>query len=99
MLRTLIKSIETYVRNTAEDLRDLRHEQKLHYEDLRDDLQQMQADETEKVKYKFKEDLLAWVSRINYSSNFHAASMQSREDGGAGDWFIKGKEFEDWRQE
>lgn len=94
-----MKLIEAYVRNTADDLRDLRHDEKLHYEDLRDDLRQIRSDQNERAKYKSKKKILSWISQINYSSNFHAASIQIREEDGAGNWLIRCKEFEFWRRE
>jgi hypothetical protein len=94
----LLKSIETYVRNVAEDLRDIHEESKIHYQDLKDDLYSIRANEAETARAKAKADVLTWVSQVNYSSNFHAALLPTREDDESGDWFIDGQQFQEWSE-
>jgi len=80
----------------AEDLRDIHEESKIHYLDLKDDLSSMKSDSADTAKAKVKADVLTWVSQINYSSNFHAALLPTREEDKSGDWFIEGPQFNDW---
>jgi len=80
----------------AEDLHDIRGESKIHYQDLKDDLYSIRSNEAETARAKAKADLLMWVSQVDYSSNFHAALLPTREGDESGDWFIAGQQFQEW---
>lgn len=80
----------------AEDLYDMHEQGKLHYKDLKDDIQNIRSNDEEARRIKMKAELLSWVSQVNYSSNFDAAHLRTYENDQSGDWFLKGREFSDW---
>jgi hypothetical protein len=69
----------------------------LHYKDLKDDLQAIRSNDNEARRTKMKAALLSWISQVNYSSNFDAAQLRTYENDRSGDWFLKGRIFNNWR--
>lgn len=80
----------------AEDLHDMLEQRKIHYKDVKDDLENTQLNEEEARRAKAKADLLSWVSQVNYSSNYDAAQLRTCENDQSGDWFLKSRNFRDW---
>ncbi|KIX05471.1 uncharacterized protein Z518_06343 [Rhinocladiella mackenziei CBS 650.93] len=94
--RTLLKAIESYVRVVAGDLHDMREESKIQYKDLKQDLNSIRSAEVEATRTKKKADILSWISQVNYSSNYDAASLRTTQNDQTGDWFLKSRDFQDW---
>lgn len=95
-IRTLLKAIEQYIRTVAEDLHDMHKQGKLHYKDLKNELQGIRFNDEEVKRTKMKADLLSWVSQVNYSSNYDAAHLRTYDNDRSGDWFLEGRIFSDW---
>lgn len=95
-IRTLVKSIENYVRNVSQDLQDARLENKLHYDNITGQLHDIQTKQLDSTQIKLKADILTWISQSNYTTNYHAAREPAQHVDTSGDWFITGKTFQDW---
>ena len=94
-----MKSIETYVRNIADDLREARSEHQQQHDELLGEIKDVKNRENDAAQAKARTDILPWISKIDHNTNYHAALKPSlHSSDGAGDWFIKGSDFQEWIQ-
>ncbi len=80
----------------AEDLHDLREQEKIHYEDVKSSLKNMQSIDELRDKVQTKEKILKWICQVNYNSNLDAASRHVHKDDLSGAWLVESQTFTDW---
>jgi hypothetical protein len=71
-------------------------QEKIHYYDLKQDLNSIRSNEEDSRRAKAKLDLLSWISQVNYSSNYDAAQLRTYENDQSGRWFLESQKFRDW---
>jgi hypothetical protein len=101
--RTITKSIDAYIRDIRDDLQTLRLSNEESFSSLKKDVAEIRAitnvEEEERLKtaeQRFLEEVLAWVSTVDPSSNFRAAQRFLQAGDSSGSWLLKGSIFDDW---
>ena len=94
--RTLLKSIEAYVRTISQDLQELRFQNQNQIQHVRNELDTRKAAELDEQTSKTRAEILTWISQIDHSSNLSAALRHVLQEDSAGDWFIESDQYKAW---
>ena len=103
MNRTLLSSIESYIRQVAGELQELRTDsngtlQRLHERSatIEAHIVQIRSSREDSVNLKHQERIIVWTCSLNHKINFHAARKHTAGVPGTGRWFIDSSYYRKW---
>src|ERR1700743_221521 len=81
--RTILHAVERYIRNVAEDIRDIQCV-----------VQDLDEDRKTRAYQKERHNTLEWITRVDYGSQ--QSDFISRRQEGTGQWLLDSAEFRAW---
>jgi hypothetical protein len=93
---TVLKSIEAYVQCIGTELEGLSQTSRHHFERLEALLETRKSAEFDEEKRKMREDILNWISNLDYCSNLLAALKHVFPEDNGGEWLFQSQGFKDW---
>jgi|SRR5947207_2207171 len=95
---TILKTIRAYVQSVSTELEGLSQTSRQHFERFEAMLETQMSTELGEEERKMREDVLNWISNLDYYNNLYAALKHVFPEDNGGEWLFQSQGFKDWIQ-